>query len=65
MEQDAADIEERKEIEIRIMQIKIKRHAQNNQTIAIPTKIGMQSKLNLWEAARSRQGKGGEEPNTF
>lgn len=64
-EQDAADIEERKEIEIRIMQIKIKRHAQNNQTIAIPTKIGMQSKLNLWEAGRSRQGKGGEEPNTF
>lgn len=56
--QGAADIEERKEIEIRIMQIKIKRHAQNNQTIAIPTKIGMQSKLNLWEASRSRWGVG-------
>ena len=55
--QNAADIEERKEIEIRIMQIKIKRHAQNNQTIAIPTKIGMQSKLHLWEAGRSREGK--------
>ena len=63
--QNAADIEERKEIEIRIMQIKIKRHAQNNQTIAIPTKIGMQSKLHLWVAGRSREGKGGEEPNTF
>lgn len=49
--QGAADIEERKEIEIRIMQIKIKRHAQNNQTNAIPTKIGMQSKLNLWGLA--------------
>lgn len=63
--QGAADIEERKEIEIRITQIKIKRHAQNNQTIAIPTKIGMQSKLNLWESSRSRRGRVGEDPNTF
>lgn len=63
--QGAADIEERKEIEIRIMQIKIKRHAQNNQNIAIPTKIGMQSKRNRWKASRSREGRGGEEPNTF
>lgn len=31
-EQGAVDIEERKEIEIRIMQIKIKSHAQNKQT---------------------------------
>lgn len=63
--QGAADIEERKEIEIRIMQIKIKRHAQNNQNIAIPTKIGMQSKRNLWKTNRSRWGRGGEEPDTF
>lgn len=54
--QGAADIEKRKEIEIRIMQIKIKRHAQNNQIIAIPTKIGMQSKRNLWKTNRSRWG---------
>lgn len=46
-EQGAVDIEERKEIEIRVMQIKIKRHAQNKQTIAIPTKICMQSTLSL------------------
>lgn len=50
-EQGAVDIEERKEIEIRIMQIKIKSHAQNKQTnkqtIAIPTKICMQSTLSL------------------
>lgn len=63
--QGAPDIEERKEIEIRIMQIKIKSHAQNNQTIAIPTKIGMQSKLNLWVANRPRWRRKGEEPNTF
>lgn len=63
--QGAADIEKRKEIEIRIMQIKIKRHAQNNQNIAIPTKIGMQSKQNLCKASKSRWGQGGGEPNTF
>lgn len=63
--QGAADIEERKEIEIRIMQIKIKRHAQNYQTNAIPTKIDMRSKLNLWEASRSRWGRVEEEPNSF
>lgn len=56
--QGAAGIEERKEIEIRIMQIKIKRHAQNNQNIAIPTKIGMQSKQNLWKASKSSWGRG-------
>lgn len=50
--QGAAGIEERKEIEIRIMQIKIEKHAQNNQNIAIPTKIGMQSKQNLWKASK-------------
>ena len=47
------------------MQIKIKRHAQNNQNIAIPTKIGMQSKQNLCKASKSRWGQGGGEPNTF
>lgn len=56
--QGAADIEERKEIEIRIMQIKIKRHAQNNQTVAIPTKTGMQSKLSVWKASRPGWGEG-------
>lgn len=52
-ETGAAD-SERKETEIGVMQVKMKRHAQNSQTIAIPTKIGMQNKLNLWEAGRSR-----------
>lgn len=43
----------------------MKTHAQNNQTVAIPTKTGMQSKLNLWEASGPKWGRWGEEPNTF
>lgn len=56
--QGAADIEKRKEIEIRVMQIKILKHAQNNQTIAIPTKTACKAYKIFGRGIQAGEGKG-------